>query len=1105
MKRKLLSVFLSLAMVLTMMPVFAMAEDTSLGGGTKGADSGSNVEASGINSYDALVKAISGAEDGATITLAGDIDVTKTIRVENKTITLNLAGHRLYNSEDIWNDNDWSLISVRGTADLTISGEGELQAKVNDCYGVDVYDKTATVTIKKANVIGNVHAVYVVEGTANIEGGNYSVQQKYPDPNKADEFVLNLYDESRENGIAKMVVTGGTFENFNPANCKAEGTGTNFCAIGYTTENSGSKYTVVEGTNTAVANAGVNYNTVSNAIGSYTHVNKMVVTLLSDIKSAIKEDVTVPSKKNITLDLNGNTLTNVSNNTITIENGAELTVTGNGTVDNTTHGKSAIYNKGTATLKSGTFDRSKETGKNAEESGGNSYYTVLNHGKMTVEPGVTVNNKGGYSSLFENGYYNYKTQDGIEFPELTINGGTFTGGINTIKNDDNATLTIKDGTFKNYTQSAFQNHHIAIIDGGTFDGANVYAVLNCGGCSSVVEGHDNHETTITGGKFNGTISQTVGKITISGGLFSKEFDKSYCETGLTIIDNTDDSTKANYPKTVGTIKASNNGEIREESVKGTDDKKVSPAISGKENRDAAEVIVNSVEIPSNEEIKDNTTITEDDKARAVTALVENNKLALDNGKIPENTTVTVVKETYLEVELTDLNMNNGTNNPTVTMNITPKYNLIAKVESAGKKEFITIKPAQNATVTAPTKVSVTLPNTFAGKKVYITHKNDIYVAIADKEGNIEFTTNGFSPFTFALSDPSVVAEVNGNAYTSLQAAVDAAVSGSTIEIVGGETSKEYTATMTGSTKTITVKNSTTAEKITVKVNGDSEDIAKDKTVDFTYTRHSSSGSSTTTYTVTVGSVSNGTVTSSHKSAASGATVTLTVKPADGYAVEAVTAKDAKGNAVKVTEKDGKYTFAMPASNVTVSASFIKKGEQPAAKLFNDVAQGAYYYDAVKWAVDKGVTNGKTSNLFGSEDPCTRAQIVTFLWRAAESPAASASVSFTDVKDSDYYAKAVAWAVEKGITNGTGDGKFSSDETCTRAQCAAFLYRAAGSPEVTDAAAFSDVAADAYYAKAVAWAEKNGITNGLGNGKFGSDNSCTRAQIITFLYRTYQGK
>ena len=856
----------------------------------------------------------------------------------------------------------------------------------------------------------------------------------------------------------------------------------------------------------------ITYNTLNEAVAAAAD-NNSTVTLLKNTA----EDVTVPSGKDIILDLNGKNLTNVSNNTITIEKDAELTVTGNGTVDNLTHGKSAIYNKGTVTLKNGTFDRSQEKGT-ADGANGNSYYTVLNHGKMTVESGVTVNNKGSYSSLFENGYYNYtKEQDGIEYPELTINGGTFTGGINTIKNDDNAKLTIKDGTFKNYAQAAFQNHHIATIEGGTFEGANVYAVLNCGSCSSVAAGHDDHETTITGGKFNGTISQTVGKITISGGLFSKEFDKSYCETGLTIIDNTDDSTKANYPKTVGTIKANNGGEIKEESIKGIDDKKVSAAISGSENKAAAEAVVNSVEIPSSEGIKDNTTITKDDKDKAITALVGADKLSLVDNKIPEGTTVTIVKETYLEVELTDLNMNNGTENPTVTMNITPKYNLIAKVESGGNTESITIKPAQDATVTAPTRVSVKLPpTTFAkDKKVYINHNNgeNIYVAkVKDEEGTVEFTTNGFSPFTFALSDPSVVAEVNGevngNAYTSLQAAVDAAASGSTIEIVGGDTSKEYTATMTGSNKTITVKNSTDNE-ITVKVNGDPKKIEEGGFVNFTYTRHSSS-SSTTTYTVTVGSVSNGTVTSSHKSAASGTTVTLTVKPADGYAVEAVTAKDAKGNDVKVTEKDGKYTFAMTASNVTVSASF-KKSEQPAEKLFDDVAQGAYYYDAVKWAVDKGVTNGKTSNLFGSGDPCTRAQIVTFLYRAAGSPAGSAAVSFTDVKDSDYYAKAVAWAVEKGITNGTGDGKFSPDDTCTvpvphgRAQGAAFLYRAAGSPEVTDAAAFSDVAADAYYAKAVAWAEKNGITNGLGNGKFGSENSCTRAQIITFLYRTYQGK
>ena len=449
-----------------------------------------------------------------------------------------------------------------------------------------------------------------------------------------------------------------------------------------------------------------------------------------------------------------------------------------------------------------------------------------------------------------------------------------------------------------------------------------------------------------------------------------------------------------------------------------------------------------------------------------------------------------------------------------TLEITPKYNIVVvgKGDSENSKNEKVVGSG-TLNVTNETNITVQLPAGFVNDigTLYVQHKGHEYDATVTKntENNGDIYTasfknpDGFSKFTISKT-PQAVATIGDKKYTSLQDAVDAAASGSTIEIVGGDPS-EYTATMTGSSKTITVKNSTGADSITVKVNGDSKDITKNQTVNFTYIRHSSSGSSTTTYTVTVGSVSNGTVTSSHKSAASGAIVTLTVKPADGYVVEAVTAKDAKGNAVKVTEKDGKYTFAMPASNVTVSASFVKKGEQPVAKLFDDVAQGAYYYDAVKWAVDKGVTNGKTSNLFGSDDPCTRAQIVTFLWRAAGSPAASASVSFTDVKDSDYYAKAVAWAVEKGITNGTGDGKFSSDDTCTRAQCAAFLYRAAGSPEVTDAAAFSDVAADAYYAKAVAWAEKNGITNGLGNGKFGSDNSCTRAQIITFLYRTYQGK
>ena len=151
-------------------------------------------------------------------------------------------------------------------------------------------------------------------------------------------------------------------------------------------------------------------------------------------------------------------------------------------------------------------------------------------------------------------------------------------------------------------------------------------------------------------------------------------------------------------------------------------------------------------------------------------------------------------------------------------------------------------------------------------------------------------------------------------------------------------------------------------------------------------------------------------------------------------------------------------------------------------------------------MEKGITNGVSNNMFAPNDPCTRAQIVTFLWRAAGSPAPKNMSSFTDVPADAFYAKAVAWAVENGITSGTGESKFSPNATCTRAQAVTFLYRASGSPAVSGSAEFSDVATNAYYADAVAWAAKKGITTGIGGGLFGSDNDCTRGQIVTFLWR-----
>ena len=277
-----------------------------------------------------------------------------------------------------------------------------------------------------------------------------------------------------------------------------------------------------------------------------------------------------------------------------------------------------------------------------------------------------------------------------------------------------------------------------------------------------------------------------------------------------------------------------------------------------------------------------------------------------------------------------------------------------------------------------------------------------------------------------------------------------------------------------------------------------------QTIAMTYRKSSGGDDSDPTYAIEVGEdIRNGTVTANRRYAERGDTVTITVKPDDGFKLDDLTVTDKNGNELKLTDKgNGKYTFKMPAGKVTVSATFAP--EKTAADYFADVPANSYYADAVLWAAKNGITGGIGNGLFGPNQPCTRAQIVTFLWRAAGSPEPKSMSSFSDVSADSYYAKAVAWAVENGITTGTGDGKFSPDATCTRAQSVTFLFRAIGKL-VDSKAEFSDVLTDSYYANAVAWAVENGVTNGIGNGLFGPDNSCTRAQIVTFLFRAYQGK
>ena len=395
-------------------------------------------------------------------------------------------------------------------------------------------------------------------------------------------------------------------------------------------------------------------------------------------------------------------------------------------------------------------------------------------------------------------------------------------------------------------------------------------------------------------------------------------------------------------------------------------------------------------------------------------------------------------------------------------------------------------------------------------------------------GTLTVSGGTFTGATYAVAEVSsqnAIVNISGGQFAGTKAAIiKSSTSNATIAISGGKFSSDPSAYVVGNGNTNIVKRDGSEGAYTytvlaksgltsgVYLTDPSGALANNYYVSSTangvwtvsYSAPSSGGGSSSSsrrYDVSAPSVKHGDVTVSPKNASKGDTVTITVKPDSGYELDTLTVKDASGSKIKVKDKgDGKFTFTMPASKVTVSAEFAEIETLD----FADVSTDAYYYEAVKWAAKKGITGGIGNGLFGPNQPCTRAQIVTFLWRAAGSPEPKAMSSFADVSTDAYYAKAVAWAVENGITTGTGDGKFSPDATCTRAQSVTFLFRAIGKL-VDSKAEFSDVLTDSYYANAVAWAVENGVTNGIGDGLFGPDNSCTRAQIVTFLFRAYQGK
>ena len=872
--------------------------------------------------------------------------------------------------------NSWYTIANYGTMEIntgvTVENAGGYSSMIRN--GGDV-TADCNLTIEGGNFAGGVNTVKNDSfGVLTINGGNFSNTAQYVIMNwnkaeitagtfqtldTASAVLFTSAYGADDNTVGKLTISGGEFkhasdtqemivDHYDESNSGAAAvTGGRFDAdiskyipSDYVQSADGTVEKL--GESNAVAKVGdTYYKTLADAVAA---ANNATVTLLKDVTA----NVTIPADKTITLDLNGMTLTNVDDHTIL--NNGNLTITGTGMVDNISHAKGALYNKGTVVINGGTFDRSQENGMNKGESGQNSWYTIKNVGTMTINDGATVQTAGNnaalgkFSSLVSNGYFNtndYNTNKGLEQPILTIDGGTFRGGLNTIKNDDRARLTINGGTFSNYYQAVVQNHNIAEITGGTFTAASdanteTYGIYNCG-CGADI---DLGTLTVSGGTFTGAtyavaeVSRQNAIVNISGGQFA--------------------GTKA------AIIKSSTSS--------------ATIAVSG-----------GSFSQPVKKDYLDSSLNAELKRASGETPYSYYTSMndALAAAK-PGDT-------------VTDLN---ATTEPKVTLTL--KYNDGATADT-------TYNVASGTTITLPTPA------------------------------RIGYTFNGW-------------------------------YDGSTFYAAGASYKVSATVTLNASWSYIS----------------------------------SGSSSSYPIYSVSTPSkTENGSVTVSPKSASKGSTVTITVKPDSGYVLETLTVTDKNGNELTLKDKgDGKYTFTMPAGKVEVKATFME--DNSVLNFFYDVPNGAYFCEAVKWAVDKGITNGLSDTMFGPYESCTRAQIVTFLWRAAGSPEPKAASSFTDVPANAYYAKAVAWAVENGITNGMTATMFAPDATCTRGQSVTFLYRALKGT-ASGSANFTDVKSDAFYADAINWAVANNVTNGTSNTTFSPNADCTRAEIVTFLYRAYQGK
>lgn len=877
-----------------------------------------------------------------------------------------------------------------------------------------------------------------------------------------------------------------------------------------------------------VAKIGDNlYTSLSAAISAAS--DGQTVTLLKNTT----ESVVIPANRNVTFDLNGNKLTAPTDKRY-----------------------DAIVNYGTLTI-----NDSKKTGEIISKNnsgigiGANSNTTIV-YANITGQEGAIGGSKNtvGATLTINDGIFNGIDNAVVIFngtnrtgdaSTITINGGTFNGGIQSegyiacgIYAPWKDNITVSGGTF-NITGGAgiVARAGTVTINGGEFNTTGnttgyVGDSKTTVPCSALVfdsrsdypAKDTNSKISVQAGKFKSDVctisfvnsdpSDTNTRLEVTGGYFTSD-PTAYLATGKAAVES--DLAGYNYKVDVAKNEkadvAAAKPEVSTPVLTGVD-KEAANTVSSALSNSTDTVIGNGLTAAANT-IANNNTVSQAD---ATDALKQKEITT-------EGQTVRIVVQTYMNINIKNIDTTSA-DKKTLSLDITPMYRTVATTANTDSEIKLTganvtdanavpVGPAGKLAINKPVTIKIPLPTGFVSpattsandyRSIYVQHKGYEYTATVSKESNTLYATftnpHGFSTFTIT-TEQTAEATLNGVNYTSFQDAVNAANNGDVITALKDNLS----ATMSGSSRTITVKSSTGT--FNVSVNGETKPADANTGVTFTYTRPSSSGPSSsggsiatpTTYAVNVNAATNGAVAADKKTASKGTTVTVTASPSKGYVVDAVKVVDKDGKDVAVTGKDGKYVFTMPASAVTVTGSFKAETPAPAALPFTDVKSGDWFYPAVQYAYAQGLMTGTSATTFAPNGTMNRAMIVTVLYRLEKSPAVTGASKFTDVPAGQWYSDAVAWAAANKIVNGYDETTFGPMNAVTREQMAAILFRyeqVKGLENVTleeNLNRFPDQnKISAYAIPALQWAVGQKIINGNADGTLDPTGTATRAQV-----------